>query len=60
MWDETYVLSELPSEAETEEETDFVYSVLNLQPGARVLDLCCGQGRHGRQLASLGKCRWLG
>lgn len=54
MWDETYVLSELPSEAETEEEANFVYSVLNLHPGARILDLCCGQGRHGRQLASLG------
>ena len=54
MWDETYVLSELPSEEETEEEANFIYSVLNLQPGTRVLDLCCGQGRHGQQLASLG------
>ena len=54
MWDETYLLSELPSETETEEEANFIFSALNLQPGARVLDLCCGQGRHGRKLASLG------
>ncbi len=54
MWDETYLLSELPSETETEEEANFIFSALNLQPGARVLDLCCGQGRHGRKLANLG------
>lgn len=54
MWDETYLLSELPSEAETEEEANFIVSVLNLQPGSRVLDLCCGQGRHGLELANLG------
>ena len=54
MWDETYLLSELPSETETEEEANFIFSALNLQPGSRVLDLCCGQGRHGWQLASLG------
>ena len=54
MWDETYLLSELPSETETEEEANFIFSALNLQPGSRVLDLCCGQGRHGRQLANLG------
>ena len=54
MWDETYLQSELPSEAETEEEANFIFSVLNLQPGSRVLDLCCGQGRHGLQLASQG------
>ena len=54
MWDETYLLSELPSEAETKEEVDFVFNVLNLQPGLRIIDLCCGQGRHGQQLAKLG------
>jgi ubiquinone/menaquinone biosynthesis C-methylase UbiE len=54
MWDETYLLSELPSEGETEEEADFIFDALNLQPGSRILDLCCGQGRHGRQLANLG------
>ena len=54
MWDETYLLSELPSEAETEEEADFIFDALNLQSSSRILDLCCGQGRHGRQLANLG------
>ena len=54
MWDETYLLSELPSEGETEEEADFIFDALNLQPSSRILDLCCGQGRHGRQLANLG------
>ncbi|MDE0300278.1 MAG: methyltransferase domain-containing protein [Candidatus Poribacteria bacterium] len=54
MWDETYLLSELPSEDETKEEADFIVDVLNLQPGSTVLDLCCGQGRHGRKLANFG------
>ena len=54
MWDETYLLSELPSEVETEEEAGFIFDVLDLQLGSRILDLCCGQGRHGEQLANLG------
>ena len=33
---------------------DFVVSALELQPGARVLDLCCGQGRHAVELAKRG------
>ena len=44
MWDETYLLSELPSKAETEEEADFIFDALELHPGSRILDLCCGQG----------------
>ena len=51
MWDKTYLLSELPSEIETEEEVDFIRDVLELQPGNVVLDLCCGNGRHGQCLA---------
>jgi len=35
---------------------DFVVSALELQPGARVLDLCCGQGRHAVELAKRGFC----
>ena len=54
MWDETYLLSELPSEAETEEEVEFIFEVLELKRGSTVLDLCCGQGRHGGQLANSG------
>ena len=54
MWDQTYLLSELPSEAETVEEVKFIRDVLELQRGALVLDLCCGQGRHGQLLANEG------
>jgi len=35
-------------------ECDFVVSTLGLQSGARVLDLCCGQGRHSVELAWRG------
>lgn len=54
MWDKTYILSELPSEAETEEEIEFILDVLGLQRGATVLDLCCGQGRHAHRLSAAG------
>jgi SAM-dependent methyltransferase len=54
MWDETYILSELPTEAETEEEIAFVLDALGLRRRSIVLDLCCGQGRHGRRLAEQG------
>jgi len=35
-------------------ECDFVISALNLRPGDRILDLCCGQGRHSVELARRG------
>ena len=35
-------------------ECDFVVSTLELEPGSRVLDLCCGQGRHAVELARRG------
>ena len=35
-------------------ECDFVVSALELQPRARLLDLCCGQGRHAVELAKRG------
>jgi len=38
----------------THKETDFIVEVLGLAPGARVLDLCCGQGRHSVELAKRG------
>ncbi len=52
MWDENYILSELPSETETEEEVEFILDTLELQQGEIVLDLCCGQGRHSHLLAN--------
>jgi D-alanine-D-alanine ligase len=38
----------------TRHEVDHFVSVLQLQPDAAVLDLCCGQGRHTLELARLG------
>jgi SAM-dependent methyltransferase len=35
-------------------ECDAVVSLLGLPPGARILDLCCGQGRHAIDLAERG------
>jgi cyclopropane fatty-acyl-phospholipid synthase-like methyltransferase len=64
--------AELYAESESSRaQVDFVIDKLALQPGARVLDLCCGQGRHLIDLArrgydavgvdlseyQLGKCR---
>ena len=42
------------TEERAEKETAFVARALDLKPGASVLDLCCGQGRHSIQLAKLG------
>ena len=41
-------------EERTNPQCDFVVSALALPPGARVLDLCCGQGRHAVELAHRG------
>lgn len=38
----------------TREETDFLLEKLALPEGARILDLCCGQGRHAIELARRG------
>ncbi|HNT33434.1 MAG TPA: class I SAM-dependent methyltransferase [bacterium] len=43
----------MPAER-TQKEVEFIRTVLNLPPGARVLDLCCGPGRHTLALAQLG------
>jgi len=51
MWNENYALSELPDDDETEEEVDFIDSILDLKDGSTILDLCCGQGRHALKLA---------
>lgn len=38
----------------TQKEVDFLVQTLELPAGARVLDLCCGHGRHSIALARLG------
>ena len=35
-------------------EVEFIWDVMALAPGSRVLDLCCGQGRHAVPLAERG------
>jgi ubiquinone/menaquinone biosynthesis C-methylase UbiE len=38
----------------TEREVDAIIRYLQLEPGDKVLDLCCGQGRHSLELARQG------
>ena len=45
--------SAIPAE-HTRAEADFIAGVLGLEPGARVLDAPCGEGRLSRELASRG------
>ena len=40
--------------AGTDQEVAFIVDVLNLPPGAKLLDLYCGYGRHAIELAKLG------
>ena len=54
MWDQTYAHSELPGDEETAEELEFITRVLDLDGGALILDLCCGQGRHSVELVNMG------
>jgi len=39
---------------QTREEVDFLERVLRLEPGSRLLDVPCGNGRHARELAARG------
>jgi SAM-dependent methyltransferase len=41
-------------EAEAEDLIKLIHLYTRLTPGARILDLCCGQGRHALRLAELG------
>jgi SAM-dependent methyltransferase len=38
----------------TAQEVAWIMTALDLRPGARILDLCCGQGRHAALLARAG------
>jgi SAM-dependent methyltransferase len=56
--DTFYVALRAPGEAigpeATQKEVAFMVDVLQLTPGARILDLCCGPGRHSVELARRG------
>ena len=40
--------------ASTVDQVDKIVELLDLQPGARILDLCCGPGRHSLEFARRG------
>jgi SAM-dependent methyltransferase len=42
-------------EEQTQFETDFIRSVLKPAPGSKILDLCCGYGRHVNVLGKSGE-----
>jgi len=44
----------LLTEERTAQEIDFILSLLNIPPGARILDVGCGFGRHSIELARRG------
>lgn len=44
----------------TKQEVDYFTTILHLSPGDRILDLCCGQGRHSLELARRGFTRVKG
>ena len=48
------------NETNTKREIDLVIKCAGLEPGDRVLDLCCGQGRHTLELARRGFSRVTG
>ena len=48
------VYGHLLTEESSEAEAEFVIRALGLKPGDRVLDLCCGTGRHAVPLARSG------
>lgn len=47
-------LSFFPGEEETAEQIEGIISLLDLQPGETVADICCGMGRHAIPLAEQG------
>jgi D-alanine-D-alanine ligase len=57
LFDEVYLVTDAPfvcNPALTKREVDVVEKVLGLQPAARILDVCGGQGRHALELARRG------
>ena len=57
LFDEVYLMTDAPfvcNPALTKCEVDVIEEVLRLQPSARVLDVCGGQGRHALELARRG------
>lgn len=60
-FDELYlrIIATILTPERTAQEVAGVMSMLDLRPGAQILDLCCGQGRHAVPLARAG-CQMTG
>ena len=58
----TYLLTDADvlDEENTRAEVDALIEALDLTPEARILDLCCGQGRHALELARRGYAQVCG
>lgn len=56
VFDETYLdfYAAVLDAARTSAECDRILRLLEGRPGSRLLDLCCGHGRHARELAARG------
>jgi D-alanine-D-alanine ligase len=57
LFDEVYLVTDAPfvcNPALTKHEVDVIEQALGLQPAARLLDVCGGQGRHALELARRG------
>jgi len=57
LFDEVYLMTDAPfvcNPALTKCEVDVIEEILRLQPAARILDVCGGQGRHALELARRG------
>lgn len=55
-FDELYLAEYLPllPPERTAAEVESIIAILGLPPGSRILDLCCGHGRHSVELAARG------
>ncbi len=53
-WEVIDLIHDLQNKEGTKEEVDHIIGLLELEPGAHTLDLCCGVGRHSLELARRG------
>lgn len=63
LFNETYLKTDgdvVENEANTRHDIDLVLSTCDLSPDDRVLDLCCGQGRHSLELSRRGFAHVVG
>lgn len=56
LFDEKYLSTYIDrlTPEQTTKEVDFIVSTLDLEKGAKILDLACGHGRHSLELAKRG------